>query len=213
MVARLLLFLYTRQYPVRGMEEWQKFNNEYYYAHRKQLASIIGCDDNQDEIPTISLCVEAAVYGLAEKYGVPRLKQLSLEAYQAISKMSVWSSQTIAQFTRSVEIVYSTTKPPDQLRDFVIWKTQADYLTKPYFSAFRELFTSNGDFAWDLVTRCQSKTWVWCKVCKASITLYHRDCFCGMMGFCQRSPVCGRWEDFMCATCHTIGQCQSYPPS
>ncbi|ERF68884.1 hypothetical protein EPUS_04536 [Endocarpon pusillum Z07020] len=150
MVARLLLFLYTRQYPVRGTEEWQTLDDEYYYAHRKQLASMIKCDDNEEEIPTISLCVEAAVYGLAEKYEVPRLKQLSLEAYQASAKMNVRSPPAIAQFTRSIEIVYSTTKPPDQLRDFVIWKTQTDYLTTPYFTLFRELFTSNRDFAWDL---------------------------------------------------------------
>ena len=212
MVARLLLFLYTRRYPVRGTEEWQELDNEHYYAHRKQLASVIGCNDNEDEIPRISLCVEATVHGLAEKYVVPRLKKLSIEAYQASAKIKVWSPQTIEQFTRSIKIVYSTTKPSDQLRDFVIWKTQIKYLTKPYFNAFQELFTSNGDFAWDLVTRCKSKTWVWCKVCEASVMLFQRDCMCGMMGFCQQSAVCGKWEDLMCTTCHTIGQCQSQPP-
>ncbi|KAF7504599.1 hypothetical protein GJ744_002026 [Endocarpon pusillum] len=173
---------------------------------------MIGCDDNEDEIPTISLCIEAAVYGLAEKYEVPRLKQLSLEAYQASWKENAWCLPAITQFARSIEIVYSTTKPSDPLRDFVIWNTQRNYVTIPYFSFFREVFTSNGDFAWDLVTRCHLKRWVWCRVCEASVSLFQKHCGCGMMGYCQDSAVCGKWEALMCPSCHTIGECQSYPP-
>ncbi len=154
--------MYTRRYRVRRRRERQKL-------YRKQVASVLGCSDNEDEIPKISLCVEAAVHGIAGKYTVPRLKELSGEAYQAIVQMDEWSPQTAVQSIRSIKIVYSTTKPSDQLRDFVVWKTQIDYLGKSHSSDFRELFTSNGDFAWDLVTKCRAKTWVWCRTCVAIV--------------------------------------------
>lgn len=215
-VARLLLFLYTGGYPVHLTEEWHRLNNENYYAYRKQLASVIRCNDNEDEIPTSSLCVEAAVHGIAEKYVVPRLKELSAEAYQECmdAKWNKRCPETIAEFIRSIKIVYNTTKPSDRLRDFVVWQTQIDYLTTVHFRAFQELFTSNGDFAWDLVAKGKAKQWVWCNRCKGNVQLRHfeRYCLCGMMGFCYESDVCGNWEKLMCTDCYKVGQCQSEPP-
>ncbi len=76
-VAWLLLFLPTRQYPVACQDNRLDLKNEHYSAYRKQLAFVIGCNYNDDDMPRTELCFEAGVHGRAEIYVAPELKKLS----------------------------------------------------------------------------------------------------------------------------------------
>jgi hypothetical protein len=212
-VARLLVYLYTKSYPILGRSKWLDLDNEHYYAYRKKLAFLMGCNDSNDDIPKTSLSVEVAVHGLAEKYMIPKLKQLSREAYQMIVQRQAWCPQATQQFITSISTIYKTTRPSDPLREFVVWMTQREHWMRPSFSAFQELISSEGSFAWDLASKGMARPWVWCRDCGAALDLPREICQCGMMGYCVQSVVCGKWKMLACPVCGMIGQCQSEEPA
>jgi hypothetical protein len=188
-MARLLLFLYTRQYPVFDQGHWHDLENEHYCAYRKQLAFVIGCNDG--DVPKPSLHIEAAVYGLAEKYIVPEPKKLCRDAYRKTANR-MFFTHAVDEHIASIRIIYNTTKPSDEMRDLVAWMMQCYRKAKPSFGAFQELIRSEADFASDIASKGMAKRWVWCVRCEKCVGLPIKSCVCGMMGVCHRSAVIGR---------------------
>jgi hypothetical protein len=208
-VARLLVYLYTKTYPILGTSQWLHLESEHCYAYRKKLAFMLGRNTSDDDIPQAPLCVELAVREMAEKYMVPKLDELSREACQMIVKRNWQSHQATQQFIASIRTLYRTTKASDRLRDYVVYTTQSCHMKTPIFSAFQDLLRSEGDFAWDLASRGMAKSWVWCSTCEEVVDLPQELCQCGMMGYCVKSIVCGEWEKLTCPTCHSRGYCRS----
>jgi uncharacterized protein YfaA (DUF2138 family) len=59
---------------------------------------MLGRNNSDDDIPQAPLCVELVVREMAEKYMIPKLDELSREAYQVLVKMNSKSHQATRQF-------------------------------------------------------------------------------------------------------------------
>jgi len=212
-VAGLLVYLYTKTYPILGTGKWLDLENEHYSAYRKKLAFMLGCNTSDDDVPKASLCVELAVREMAEKYMVLKLDLLSREAYQMIVKENWQSHQATQQFIASIRTIYRTTKASDRLRGYVVYTTQSCHRTTPSFSAFQDLVESEREFAWDLASKGMAKSWIWCYYYMEAVDVPREICQCGMMGYCAKSAVCGKWKELTCPSCEMKGVCASEEPA
>jgi hypothetical protein len=211
-VARLLVYLYTKSYPVLGKRKWLDLDNEHYDAYRKKLAFMLQGKSSDGDIPKASLCVELAVRELAEKYMVPKLEELSREAYQTLVKRNGQSHEATQQFIASIRTIYKTTKASDTLRNYVVYTTQSRYRKTPSFRVFQDLVRSEGEFAWDFASKGMAKSWIWCYYCQAAVDLPQELCQCGMMGYCVKSVFCGKWKQLTCPGCRKTGACAGEEP-
>jgi hypothetical protein len=166
-------------YPVLGKRKWLDLDNEHYDAYRKKLAFMLQGKSSDGDIPKALLCAELAVRELAEKYMVPKLEELSREAYQTLVKRNGQSHEATQQFIASIRTIYKTTKASDTLRNYVVYTTQSRYRKTPSFRVFQDLVRSEGEFAWDFASKGMAKSWIWCYYCQAAVDLPHELCQCG----------------------------------
>jgi hypothetical protein len=202
-VARLILFLYTRQYPGLRRRGWQHPGDKQYQEYQRQLSVLLGCNAGLKD-PSTSLCVEAAVHGLAEKYIVPELKNLSATAYCSLLRTGKCGYGSVDHI-ESVSIIYQTTKETDILRRFSMGiahlTRDAGNSMKPY----EDLIRSCPDFAWEFVSTKPIPIKAWCTRCKSALDRRPQLCRLTMMALCHLTPACGKLNLETCPVCLVQG--------
>ena len=135
MFTRLLIFLYTYEYP--GAES------------RTQLESTTHQLGNSvDEEITGELVIHSSMYGLGDRYGIPILKALSRDKYTKALSMEY----SVVDLAESITIAY-TTASDDGLRKYAVYEARLRtelFTTQP---AFQELLRSTPEFAVDFGTK------------------------------------------------------------
>jgi hypothetical protein len=138
------------------------------------------------------LTFHASLYGIAEKYQCPSLKEASQNAYIR----ALHGNFSIVDFISSIKVVYETT--PEAERGLCKW---AVFVSQGYkemlqpHPSFKSLFMCRPDFTWDLVTAYMERRRFWCLSCKADTYPEGLGCICGNSGMCWANDRCSE-EDY-----------------
>lgn len=199
LVARMLLYLYTSDYkPDR---------NKPGLLHKImiQATSTTINMEPYEEVPEVVLA--AQMYGIAEKYVIRELKDLSVSRFLAeIEKTSM------SNLLALIDIIYDSTLESDNLlRKWVVWRIQVSKKSVDESNILVTLVHKQHDFAQDLITKYAARNFVWCPDCQTYVDLVQ--CRCGWSGLCGErlcmtaSPKrC--LQELVCTLCDTHGRLQ-----
>ncbi|KAF7504609.1 hypothetical protein GJ744_002036 [Endocarpon pusillum] len=196
MVARLIVFLYSRTYPMTGKDAKKSADSV-----RRLLASNDQAYRDQSEDEKL-LTFHASLYGVADKFECHELKELCQNAY-------IWGlhgSFSIPDFISSIKVVYETTPETDiGLRKWAVFVAQGYKAMLQSHPSFKALFMSTPDFGWELATAYTEDQKYWCTRCEAD-TLQDYACICGQNGICLGNDDCIlESSEFWCGECGTFG--------
>jgi hypothetical protein len=129
------------------------------------------------------LTFHASLYGVAEKYECPDLKELCRNAY--IRSLS--GQFSTSDFISSIHVVYETTPETDEgLRKWAVIVSQGYKSRLQLHPSFKALFTSRPDFSWELTTAYTEVKNYYCGNCEKNVP-------CGKTGcICSHSSVSGQ---------------------
>jgi hypothetical protein len=134
-------------------------------------------DSDHDEATKADLLsLHASVYGIAEKYDLDALKELSRRRYLASLAIRIEPQD----FINSVAIIYSTTLKTDDLRKHAAWTAQKYRRGLRDIPEFKELWHGEPDFACDFLANYRAVDGVWRNCCSK---YYSRDedwCLCDL---------------------------------
>ncbi|KAI9732190.1 MAG: hypothetical protein M1834_004287 [Cirrosporium novae-zelandiae] len=179
---------------------------------------------NEDKAAA-KLLINAKVYEFAEKYEIPKLKDLSWEKFELNLALGCRSSK----FPNIIRTVYYGSSPPSDrgLRDLIMANSNV-YMTSPLNRGeFYQLIKEGGDFALDLfhkfipvAEQVELNTCQTCKelksfdhTCSWCSTTIHNCVECNAQTLTRsKCPMCNPFE-LICPTCNTqspwrISKCQ-----
>lgn len=197
MLARLLVFVYAKDYP----------SSAKHTALNTALGALMGRPiDYGDEDG--ELTIHAALYGLGEKYDVQSLKALSRDNYITKSKDD---DCKIGDLISSLSVAFGTTmENDDALSKWGVWKAQKHSELLASQPAFRKLMHDSPEFAFAFGTKYARSPTLPCLKCKRYNA--HRlgqlfKCACGFSGMCEESQLCilGAAEVRKCGFCKGCG--------
>ena len=197
MVARLIVFLYSRTYPMTDQDGKKSADSV-----RRLLASNDQAYRDQSEDENL-LTFHASLYGVADKFECESLKDDCQNAYIR----ALYGSFSILDFISSINVVYETTPETDiGLRKWAVFVAQGYKAMLQSHPSFKALFMSRPDFSWDLATAYTEDREYWCTVCEAD-TLRDYECICGHNGICLGNDDCtAERSEFWCPECEEWGR-------
>ena len=197
-VARMLLYLYTSDYEPDKSDMSLLLNMMENAASKPSRMQ-------HEEVPEIVLA--AQMYGIAEKYGITDLKELSARRFLATVETT-----SMANLLILVHIIYESTLETDKLlRKWVVWRIQKTKMSKGDSSKVVALVFQHNDFANDLISKYAARNYVWCPDCQAYINL--QQCSCGWSGMCGENECTngspdGNLGSLVCTACGSSGRLQ-----
>ena len=197
-VARMLLYLYTSDY--------EPDKSDTSLLHNLMQKSASNPFKIQDEEVT-GITLAAQMYGIAEKYGITSLKNLSARRF-----LETIETTSIANLLNLVQIIYESTSETDKLlRKWVVWRLQKTKMSIGDSSKVVALVLQHHDFANDLISKYAARNYVWCPNCQAYINL--QQCSCGWSGMCgENACTVGslneNLEILVCTACGESGRLQ-----
>jgi BTB/POZ domain len=199
LVARMLLYFYTSDYKP------DKDKPGLLHKIMSQARSTSIVVDPCEEVPEVILA--AQMYGMAEKYAISDLRDLSVKRFLAEIE-----GTSMSNLLALIDIIYDSTPESDNLlRKWVVWRIQILKKSFDESNTLAMLVHKQPDFAQDLVTKYAARNYVWCPDCKEYVDLVQ--CRCGWSGLCGY-PACmigspkGDLTTLVCTICKAGGKLQ-----
>jgi hypothetical protein len=170
LIARMLLYLYTSDYKP------DKNKPDLLRKIMIQATSTTINVEPYEEVPEVILA--AQVYGIAEKYAIKDLKDLSFVRF-----LPEIGKTPMSNLLAVIDIIYDSTPESDNsLRKWVVWRVQVSKKSIDESNTLVTLVHKHHDFARDLITKYAARNYVWRPDCKAYVDLVQ--CRCGWSGLC-----------------------------
>jgi hypothetical protein len=230
-VARMLIYLYNPSYYA-SMEDWSEaaeceiavFNE----ARRRQALLIPNDRSYTKKQWADGLVVHAKLHGLSKKYDIPDLTRLSCERFVEWVVHEFEINATVIEYpsdakdlVESIKIVYGSEQESDQiLQEATIYLARKfarsivehgeEISVKENMEAFRKLFISMDNFAWDMATVDFEKAQFVCDYCGHEFVISKKlvdpsDCKCANRGLCGK---CAPLSKFKCLHCLQMDCCR-----
>lgn len=233
LIARHILFLYTKYYPHeigdRDVHASLEANEVWFKCLRALLSPSDDIFVHEREVEIFEewsadgLATDATMHALADRFDVPKLAFEARKNYLR-AKMVLEDYRCPRDFVQSVKVVYTTTRSTDRrLRDIALYAVQQDLesLRKSENETddhegnqiIRRLLVSTPQYALELLTIDLGLCHIWCEKCQMKYFCATSPCACGMRGVCGNESCTDEdWSNMTCKFCDNVGICRKAAP-
>jgi len=198
MIANVIVFLYGGTYPAT---RWSSRASA--ESLERLLSSKTQAQRGHEKLEN-PLTFHASLYGVAEKFEYPDLKEACRNAYIR----SLCQKNSTSDFISSIHVVYEITPAADKgLRKWAVFVSQGYKSRLRLHPSFKALFTSRLDFSWDLTTAYMEVKDYYCSICEKNIPCDKAGCVCGHSGICSGALSCAQEDEepLYCLECDGYG--------
>lgn len=194
LMAIFLVFLYSGTYPIHREGKSAPAESVRRLLYINNQANL---DLSEDKDP---LTAHASLYGLADKFECPSLKQLCQNAYIRALRAKF----SILDLISSIDVVYKTTPENDKgLRNWALVASNGYKSMLQPHPSFKALFTSTPDFSWDFATADNESRTYWCRSCVRFLQFADVICSCKDESIMCHLTLGWRYhsDKFLCLRC------------
>jgi hypothetical protein len=214
MVARMLLCLYSSDYPIR-LKERKFLGCPTMEEFMKKGCPKFRTDSFEHE--TNPLLVHSKVYAMADKYDMSGLQAICVGKLE----VDIYEKRELQNLVNALPHIYSSTPPSQtalkQKAAALVQKSYNEIMHKPKLKTKLEIAcVQSGQLGWDVLSNLFGRRYILCAECEEGecepfdddfkYRCYGGICVCGMTQLCG-SGVCSNLikEKWICTSCSGAG--------